>query len=228
MKPDLSRPKNRKQDMTHLNLSPRSPHASRITRCLLALTLTASTVLIQACASGTQTPRLNYDFGALPKNLEQKPLALTLSVADMNAPGSLDGNAMLYRLDYDNQQTLRSYAQHRWSMPPAQLLTYRLKSRIAAAGGTVVSVTDGVADLATLKIDLDEFAQIFTAPGQSHAQLTLRASLLKKNKLLAQRYFTFNAQADSADAPGGAKAMQVAADASISALLLWLQSVTLN
>ena len=209
--------------MTHLNVSP------RVSKVCLILALTA---LLQACAGGTQAPRLNYDFGApfgpLSKDLNQKPITLALSIADINAPSTLESNAMLYRLHYDNQQTLRPYAQHRWSMPPAQLLTQRLKSRLAAAGGTVVSVTDGVADLPVLKIDLDEFSQIFTAPGQSHAQITLRASLMKKNKLLAQHYFTLDTEAASADAPGGAKAMQVAADASISAILIWLQSVTLN
>ncbi len=190
--------------------------------------------LLQGCAGATQATRLQYDFGALPDVLQhQQPLsplatsapAFSISVADVSAPLVLDSTAMWYRLAYDNEQQLRAYAQHRWSMSPAQLLTYRLKSRMAAAGGSVLAVTDGVADLPVLKIDLDEFSQIFSTPARSHAQITLRASVTKRNKLLAQRYFTFNIDADSADAPAGAKAMQRSADASISAILVWLQSI---
>ena len=135
---------------------------------------------------------------------------------------------MLYRLRYDNAQLLRPYAQHHWSMPPAQLFAQRVKSRIAAAGGTVLGLADGVADLPILKIELDEFSQVFTSTTQSEAQITLRVSLIKKNKLIAQQYFAFGTPSASADASGGAKAMQVTADRSISAILSWLQTIAIN
>jgi cholesterol transport system auxiliary component len=99
---------------------------------------------------------------------------------------------------------------------------------MAAAGVTIVSVAEGVADLPVLKIDLDEFDQLFTGVSHSHAQISFRASVIKKNKLLAQRYFTLATKADSADAPGGAKAMQIGVDNAITELTLWLIDVPAN
>ena len=100
-----------------------------------------------------------------------------------------------------------------------------MKSRITAAGGTVVGSADGVADLPVLRIELDEFSQIFTNATQSEAKITLRASLIKKNKLIAQQYFSVGTASASADASGGAKAMQVTTDQSIRSILNWLQTL---
>jgi cholesterol transport system auxiliary component len=183
---------------------------------------------LQACATGTPTASFHYDFGPLSKenNTNNVPAnKILISMADIGAPGALDSSAMLYRLEYDNAQLLRPYAQHHWSMPPAQLFAQRLKARIAAAGGTVVGVTDGVADLAILRIDLDEFSQVFTSAVNSEAKMAMRVSLVKKNKLIAQQYFALGTHAASADAKGGAKAMQITADQSISAILNWLQTL---
>ncbi len=193
----------------------------------LCLMFSVSLVL-QSCATSTPTPHISYDFGTLPKKTASAPLQLSLSVAEINASGTLDSNAMLYRLRYDNEQQLQAYAAHRWSMPPAQLLTQRLKEQIAASGGTVVSVTDGVSNLPLLRIDLDEFSQIFTSPIQSHVQITLRATLTQKNKLIAQRYFTFEQGALSADPSGGANAMKIAADTAIASVIIWLQGLPQN
>ncbi len=96
------------------------------------------------------------------------------------------------------------------------------------AGATVVDVADGVADFAILKIELDEFSQVFSSTTQSEAKITLRVSLIKKNKLIAQHYFALATPSASADASGGAKAMQVTADRSISAILGWLQTQHIN
>lgn len=201
---------------------------NHVSRFSLILSFFIFATLLQGCAISQQPSSFSYDFGSLPKVQKQLAVNMAISVADISAPSTLDGNAMLYRLLYDNQQRLRPYAQHRWSMPPAQLLTQRLKSRIAAEGGTVLAEADGVADLPVLKIDLDEFSQAFASVSQSEAQITLRVSVIKKNRLIAQHYFATRTVSDSADASGGAKAMQTTADASITAILAWLQSLPLN
>lgn len=185
----------------------------------------ALTLFLQACAGNAPAPHTNFDFGAPPARLAQSAAKLALSVADISAPATLDGNAMLYRLDYDNPQQLRPYAQHRWSMAPAQLFAQRLKLQIAAGGGTVLALTDGVTDLPVLKIEIDEFSQIFSTALQSHARLSLRASLVKKNTLVAQRQFNLTQAAASADPVAGAKAMQIASDAAIADLIAWLQGL---
>lgn len=197
----------------------------QIRRLSLTFLTLGLSLLLQACASNTVLSQTNYDFGAPPAKLAQSAAKLALSVADISAPATLDSHAMLYRLDYDNPQQLRPYAQHRWSMPPAQLFAQRLKLQIAAGGGTVLAQADGVADLPVLKIEIDEFSQIFSSPLESHAQLSLRASLVKKNSLIAQRQFSLSQPAASPDAAAGAKAMQSASDAAIGTLIVWLQDL---
>lgn len=203
-------------------------HASKLSLTLIFIGL------LQACASGSPTANLSYDFG--PLNTESKEhqqqdtdaSKIAISVADISAPSTLDSNAMLYRLEYNNAQLLHPYAHHHWSMPPAQLFAQRFKARIAAAGGTVLGAADGVADLPILRIELDEFVQVFANTTQSEAQISLRVSLTKKNKLIAQKYFALATPSASADASGGAKAMQITADRSIGAILSWLQAQRIN
>lgn len=184
--------------------------------------------LLQACASGTPTTSLSYDLGAVAREHHAAPSKIAISLADVSAPSTLDSNAMLYRLQYNNAQLLHPYAQHHWSMPPAQLFAQRFKARIAAAGGTVLGAADGVAELPVLRIEMDEFSQVFTSPTQSEAKIALRVSLIKKNKLIGQHYFDLATASASADASGGAKAMQVTTDRSISAILAWLQTLSIN
>lgn len=210
---------------TFISLRGSSKLSLRASRLCLTLIVIG---LLQACASGSPTTSLSYDFGPIAKEHIAERSKIAISLAELNAPGTLDSNAMLYRLQYDNAQLLRPYAQHHWSMPPAQLFAQRVKSRIAAAGGTVLGVADGVADLPILRIELDEFSQVFSSATQSEAQITMRVSLIKKNKLIAQQYFAFATASGSADASGGAKAMQKTADRSISAILVWLHSLAVN
>lgn len=194
--------------------------------------LLASLTLLQACASTTSVGRATYDFGLAPAVLAPSAstpnLKLAISLADISTPVVLEGNTMFYRLAYDNVQQLRPYAAQQWSMPPAQLLNTRIKSHIVATGGTVVSVADGVSDLPILKIELEEFSQVFSNASNNQAQLSFRASLVKRNKLIAQRNFNVSKAASSADAAGGARAMQLLTDETITNMLLWLQSATNN
>lgn len=196
-----------------------------ISQKLSTLCLLGCALLLQACASTVGAPMQTFDLGSLPTGAAEKNIALSISLAEINAPITLDGNAMLYRLHYENEQQLRPYAQSRWSMPPAQLLGQRIKSTIAAHHGTVMSSGDGVFDFPIVKIDLDEFSQIFTSTNQSHANIAMRASVIIKNKLLAQRSFMVTQVSHTADAKGGAKAMQLAADQITNELLTWLPVV---
>ncbi|MFZ6675336.1 ABC-type transport auxiliary lipoprotein family protein [Undibacterium sp. Xuan67W] len=206
------------------------------------LNLMVCLFLLQGCASPAPVKQA-YDFGSIPAigstglsaiSTAAAPLTATttanfaISLADINTPASLDGTAMLYRLEYDNAQQTRPYSQHRWSMPPAQLLAQRLKARIAGAGGSVVSSRDGVSNLPLLQIDLDEFSQVFSSGSASSAQIQLRATVIKGRTLLAQRSFSRQIASSSADAPGGAKAMMNASDAVIADLLAWLNAMALR
>ncbi|HTD05986.1 ABC-type transport auxiliary lipoprotein family protein [Undibacterium sp.] len=184
-----------------------------------------------ACSTTAAPPVQLFDLGQAPA-LATPPAAQTgripaVSLADISASPALDSNYMLYRLQYENGQQPRSYAQHRWNMPPAQLLTQRLKMRVAGAGGVIVSATDGVANLPLLKIDLDDFSQLFSSANDSVANVSVRASVFKGRHLVAQQSFRQQAAAGP-DAPAGARAMAAASDALIDNIILWLQGLPLN
>ncbi|MFZ6770921.1 ABC-type transport auxiliary lipoprotein family protein [Undibacterium sp. Di26W] len=196
-------------------------------RAMISISLFA---ILSACSSTPVAQRQQYDFGPWLAETPATPLPgrLQFSLTEIAVPAALESNAMLYRLQYDNVQQLKAYSQHRWSMPPAQLLAQRLKTRMANQGSDVMLSTEAASPFPVLRIELEEFSQIFSSPNQSHAQISLRASLVKGRQLLAQKSFQQKVNAASADAPGGAKAMQEAADASIDALQTWIKSLPLN
>ncbi|WP_394781813.1 ABC-type transport auxiliary lipoprotein family protein [Undibacterium sp.] len=215
------------------------PTATKITKATAIMLATLMLISgLTACSTPAAPPVQMYDLGPLktgsgaaaPSTASAPAPAgalLAISLADVTTPASLDSNYMLYRLQYENGQQLRSYAQHRWSMAPAQLLALRLKMRVAGAGGVIVSATDGAANLPVLKIDLDDFSQQFSSPASSVAVVSVRASIFKGRNLVAQQSFSQRADA-GADAPGGARAMTEASDALINNIVSWLQGLPLN
>lgn len=195
-------------------------------RTALCISLAFALVLLTACATAPAPVNL-YDFGTAPETsgriagCDLPPVNL----ANISSPAALDSNLMLYRLQYDNGQQSHAYAAHRWTMPPAQLLTVRIKSQLADNQAHHVHLLDsGIAnpDGWQLRLDLMDFAQYFDDAKHSYAQLQLRATLLRANTLVAQSTFRQRAPADSPDAPGGARAMRHASDAFISDLSTWL------
>ncbi len=163
-----------------------------------------------------------------------RPALAPLALDDIStAGGALDSQALLYRLAYADARQLRPYAQARWSMPPAQLLGQRLRERLGQRR-TVFNARDGVAlnrsqnaSLPLLRLELQEFSQLFSAPGTSVGLIRLQATLLEitpaGEKLIAQRAVTVQRPAPSADAAGGVHALTAAADAAIDALAQWLE-----
>ncbi len=198
----------------------------KFTRLLLIL---LGCALAAGCATRPE-PGALYDFGPLRANDPNSSQAgglPPLSVAEINAPAWLDSQQMYFRLGYANQQQTRPYANSRWSMPPAQLFSQRLKARIAQAGGVVLSAADGAAGLPLLRLDADDMMQNFDSASHSTVQLSLRATVLSGRSPLAQKSFSRQALAPSADAAGGAAAMAAASDALIDDMLLWLADLPL-
>jgi cholesterol transport system auxiliary component len=190
-----------------------------------AIGLIAMSILMAACTTGKPPQTGLFDLGpaaSLPAGDTQRLPALAL--AEVEAPAWLDTQAMFYRLAYASPQQLRPYAGSRWTAPPPELLGQRLKTRIAHAGGAVLSRTDGAADVLTLRVDLDDFTQTFTTPEDSHVQAALRVSLLDGRTLLAQRSF-LRRQPAGPDARSGAAALAAASDALISDIIAWLAQV---
>ena len=201
-----------------------------IQHTLRILALAASAILA-GCASKSPLPTL-YDFGPMqapathvnPATSATAPLA-TLVVADATGPSWLDSQKMYYRLLYADAQQSRPFAYNHWNSTPLQMLSQRLKSRIAQAGVNVLSVTDAAAGTTLLRIEVDDFSHNFDSPTQSSGQIALRASLFRGRRLLDQKTFLRNTPAASADAVGGAKALAGATDAIAADLLAWLAAL---
>lgn len=201
--------------------------------------LLASLALALLGACSLSQPALRpavFDFGPAP--LEQpastpaaQKAALLLDVIE--AQPALDNPAVLYRLAYADAQQLRPYALARWSMPAAQLLRQRLRQHFSQQRALLnpgESVEGAAAPPVQLQIELEEFSQWFESPQKSYGLLRLRATLTqpgaKGGKWLAQRSFTLQRDAPSADAAGGVRALAAASDAAALELEQWLQSLS--
>jgi cholesterol transport system auxiliary component len=168
-----------------------------------------------------------YDFG-LPVAAKHNPVNINASllVPAVSAPSWLDTPAMLYRLAYAEAPRYQAYAESRWVAPPPDLLTLRLRSRVASANeAPVVADSAGVPAQYLLRVGLEEFSQVFDTPQSSRALVRLRASLVDhiKQRHLAQRAFDVTRPAGP-NAEGGAQALAGAVDHALEQLLEWVAS----
>lgn len=181
-----------------------------------------------------------YDFGpglvapaaaAVPSAANSLP---TLALAEVESSARLEGTQVLYRLGYADANELRPYGQARWSVAPTQLVQQRLRAALSAS--RTVLGTEESATLAraqgnrpnTLRISLDEFTHYFASPASSTGLVRLRATLVQGtaggDRVIAQRSFTAQRPAPSADAAGGVKALAAASDAAISEIVAWVDA----
>lgn len=196
------------------------------------------TAILAGCASKGPLPTA-FDFGPMGAPLPAaglaangtggaQPLAMpAIVVADVSGPASLDSQRMFYRLMYADARQSRPYAYNTWAVTPLQLMSQRVKARIAQAGVKVVSTTDAAGGLPLLRLEADDFSQNFDSATQSSASITLRASVFRNHKLVDQRTFSRSARAPSADAAGGASALAESTDGIAADILAWLASMPL-
>ena len=186
----------------------------------------ATAALLSACASKGPS-NANYDFGPLPPPIQAAGAnnVGAIIVADATGPASLDTERMHYRLLYADARQSRPYAYNQWTSTPLQLITQRMKAHIAQAGVKVLSTTYSAASVNLLRLEVDDFAQNFETATQSSGQISLRASVFRSHRLVDQKTFTRSAQAPSADAAGGARALADAADALAADILVWLNGL---
>lgn len=192
---------------------------------------------LAACSALPDKPvrQTMYDFGpsapapASTATTSRGPLVLP----EVETSGILDTTALLYRLAYQDQNQLLPYAFAKWSAPPAQLLRQRLRDVLgkdrpvldAAAGSALARRGGGVPPV--LRLELEEFSQVFASASDSRGVLRIRATLLESSgageRLVAQRSFDVERPATSADAPGGVRALVAATDAAAQDIAAWLQ-----
>jgi len=183
----------------------------------------AAALALAACVSNPPQTPAEYDFGPGAAAREEPPrLRREITVAAVTAPAWLDSPVIVYRLAYRDASQPRSYVESRWVARPAELFTAQLRQRLAATTGSGVLVpADGVRTAVTLRVELQEFSQVFDAPDRSRALVRVRGVLVAEGRLVAHTSFSTDQPAPSADAAGGARALALAADAAIDQLIGW-------
>lgn len=182
-----------------------------------------------------------YDFG--PGNLVARPATEVarlppIAIDDITTPGgSLDNVAVLYRLAYQDAQQLRPYSLASWALPPAQLVRQRLRDTLSqrravfgAGDSAAMNRSQNAVLPQLLRLELEEFSQIFSAADASVGLIRLRATLLEVTpsgeKLVGQRSVVMQRPATSSDAIGGVRALTAATDAAVEELDQWIQQNT--
>jgi cholesterol transport system auxiliary component len=191
----------------------------------LRAALLLSLAVLAACAiAPARDGMANYDFGLARPDKEAGPrLQHDLVLAAVNAPAWMDNSGIYYRLAYQDATRPQAYALSRWVMPPAMLLGQRLRASIARASKAgVFAPADGVRADYTLRLELEEFSQVFDQADQSRAVVRLRASLIRNRALVAQQSFGIERAAATPDAEGGVRALIAASDEAGNGLIDWL------
>ena len=196
------------------------------TICGAVFGLLLSLALLGACAVGPQARDgvAGYDFGLPRADREASPrLQHDLLVAAPAAPAWMDNTGIYYRLAYQDASRPQAYAQSRWVMPPAALLGQSLRASIARASkAAVFTPADGARADYTLRLELEEFSQVFDTADKSRAVVRLRASLIRNRGVVAQQGFSVERAAATPNAEGGVRALIAASDEAGNALIDWL------
>lgn len=184
---------------------------------------------ITACSFGPKqtAPITIYDFGMQPVAQNNERIRASLTVQDITAPIWLNSTAIYYRLGYQDPTKPQAYANSRWIASPPGLLGLRLRQNISAATkGGIATSADGVKSDYTLRLELEEFCQVFDNANSSHAVVRLRATLVGQNtrNLVAQKSFVFEHPAPTPNAEGGVKSLVGASDELIAAVVDWVAS----
>ena len=104
------------------------------------------------------------------------------------------------------------------------LLTQRLRAQLAAASDAgILNVGDSARADYALRIELDDFSQVFDSAEASRGVIVARASLINvaRRTLLAQKTFTVTRPAPSANAEGGVRALAAASGELLDAVVAW-------
>lgn len=167
---------------------------------ILALCLSLSACLTTG-RKGGETAMAAYDLAPVGERGEWPakvpPLAL-----EVRAPDWFDSRGIEYRLAYADPSRLRDYSLARWVGAPASLIQQRL---IQQQGW--IPLGQGSARC-LVRLEVDEFSQIFDSPEGSRGVLKARALLLDRTRsVLAQREFSLEYPAPSQDSRGGVTAL---------------------
>ena len=182
--------------------------------------------LLAGCAGGpSAAPPTVYDFGlpvpvlrASGAGAPAGAIGHELGIAiDVRTPPWFDSPGIAYRLAYDDPLKRREYADSRWTANPGLLLTQRLRQQLGAPDATTACA---------LRIELQEFSQVFDSPQHSRALLQAAATLIDATqRVLAERRFLVEKPVATPDARGGVSALVEAGDDFGRQLAAWLEGM---
>lgn len=184
---------------------------------ILVIHVFASLLMLSGCAGNarSQIDIAIYDLGPPVAALPGAAEANAGVALELRLPLWMDSQSMSYRMGYVDVQRLRTYSQARWAGQPALMLQQRLRQRLAIAPGGAPC---------TLRVELDDFTQVFNSPGSSHAVVSGVALLNGKGRaVIARLPLRFEVAAASADAQGGVAALATATENMSMALSQWLE-----
>lgn len=191
-------------------------------------------IWLTGCAITPQNERpiSVYDFGLQqisdtnnPPVGQQKKLSTSLLIAEAKSPVWLNSNAIQYRLAYRDPTQSYTYANSRWAAAPATLLTHHIRNSIATTtNNKVLSTSDSVRADFILRLELEEFSQIFDTADESYVIVRLRVSLINRSSRLlkAQHSFSIKLVAPTANAAGAVQALTESSDRLTGDLITWL------
>jgi cholesterol transport system auxiliary component len=161
-----------------------------------------------------QRATVHYDFPPPAK----RQSSASLRSLDVVPSSWLAGNAMYYRLAYADANRREHFAGSRWSGQPSELLAIRLQ------GGLLPAASPGGQEASCrLRVDLDDFAQVFDSASSSRMVLTGRATLYgAQQAVLARRALAYN-QPAGVDAASGVAASGPLLDALAADLQGWVE-----
>ena len=144
-----------------------------------------------------------HDFGG-PDPVAARSPAVPLRGLEVVAAPWLASTAIQYRLAYAQPTRRQAYVESRWAAQPAQLVELALKRAVRTGGEA------GTSGACRLRVELDEFAQVFDEAAASRGVVEARAFLLapRSDQIVASRGFSLARPAPSADALGGVAALR--------------------
>lgn len=166
-----------------------------------------------------------YDLGVASAGPAIQPrIKASVLVYSVAAPSWLDSYSIVYRLNYQDPARQLTYANSRWAAPAAALITQRLRTQLASASdGGVLNLADSARADYALRVELEQFDQVFDSAESSRAMVVARASIVSvaRRSLVAQKTFSFERSAPSANAEGGVRALAGAGGELVDAIVAW-------
>ena len=193
-------------------------------RTMLVMLLAAT---LAGCSLGPEKKdaAATYDLSGAPSSAAGKTrIRATLLVQPVAAPGWLESNAIVYRLNYQDAARQLNYANSRWAAPVASLVAQRLRAQLAAASDSgIVNLADSARADYALRVELEEFSQVFDTAETSRAVIVARASLVNvpRRSLQAQKTFTIDRPAAGANAESGVRALSAGSAELVDAIVAW-------